>query len=84
MEHLIVWLISGAIVGWLAGLLVTGGGFGILIDIVVGIVGSFIGSWLNSTLHIGVGAGFVGSVIVSICGAVILLIVLRAVGKVFA
>ena len=43
---IIVWLIIGAIAGWLAGLLVKGGGYGLIVDIIVGIVGALIGGWL--------------------------------------
>ena len=46
MTHgLIMWLIIGAIAGWLAGVLVKGGGFGLIVDIIVGIVGAVIGGW---------------------------------------
>lgn len=78
MEHgFIMWIIIGAVAGWIAGLLVKGGGFGLIMDIVVGIVGAFIGGWLASVLHIGLGGGFIGSVIVAVIGAVILMFVLR-------
>ena len=40
MENLIIWLIVGAIAGWLAGMVVKGGGFGLIGDIIVGIVGA--------------------------------------------
>jgi len=40
VEGLIIWLIVGAIAGWLAGMVVKGGGFGLVGDIVVGIVGA--------------------------------------------
>ena len=45
-QGLIVWLIVGAVAGWLAGTLVKGGGFGLVGDIIVGILGGFIGGWL--------------------------------------
>jgi len=78
MTHgLIMWLIIGAIAGWLAGLLVKGGGFGLIVDIIVGIVGAVIGGWLATMLGIGIGSGFIGSVIVAVIGAVILLFVIR-------
>ena len=58
MEHgIIAWLIIGAIAGWLAGVLVKGGGFGLIVDIIVGIVGAFIGGWLAGVLHISLGGG---------------------------
>ncbi len=78
MQHgLIAWLIIGAVAGWLAGLLVKGGGFGLIVDIIVGIVGAFIGGWLASVLGISIGGGFIGSIIVAVIGAVILLFVIR-------
>jgi uncharacterized membrane protein YeaQ/YmgE (transglycosylase-associated protein family) len=78
MQHgLIAWLIIGAVAGWLAGLLVKGGGFGLIVDIIVGIVGAFIGGWLASTLGISIGGGLIGSIIIAVIGAVILLFVIR-------
>lgn len=78
MTHgLIMWLIIGAIAGWLAGLLVKGGGFELIVDIIVGIVGAVIGGWLAGLLGISIGSGFIGSVIVAVVGAVILLFVIR-------
>ena len=48
---LILWLIVGGIVGWLASLVMnTNGQQGILLNVVVGIVGAFIGGWLISPL----------------------------------
>ncbi|MGS0892157.1 GlsB/YeaQ/YmgE family stress response membrane protein [Burkholderia stagnalis] len=76
VHGLIVWLIIGAIAGWLAGVLVKGGGFGLLIDIVVGIVGAVIGGWLAGLLGIGF-SGILGSIVVAVIGAVILLFVIR-------
>ncbi|GAB6852479.1 GlsB/YeaQ/YmgE family stress response membrane protein [Paraburkholderia kururiensis] len=74
-----VWIVIGIVAGWLAGLIVSGSGFGILIDIVVGIAGAFIGGWLASVLGISVGGGLLGSVLVAVAGAVVLLLVIRLV-----
>ena len=46
MENLVIWLIVGAVAGWIAGTVVRGGGYGLLGDIIVGIVGSVIAGWL--------------------------------------
>ena len=46
IEALIVWLVIGAIAGWLAGLIMEGYGFGLIGNIVVGIVGALIAGWL--------------------------------------
>jgi uncharacterized membrane protein YeaQ/YmgE (transglycosylase-associated protein family) len=82
MEHgFIAWLIIGAIAGWLAGVLVKGGGFGILVDILIGIVGAFIGGWLASVLGIGVGGSMIASIITATVGAIVLLLILRLVRR---
>lgn len=67
----------GAFAGWLAGMAVKGGGFGVLIDIIVGIVGAFIRSWLAGILGIHIGSGIIGSITTATVGAIILLFILR-------
>ena len=80
-QSLIIWLIVGAIAGWLAGMVVKGGGFGLIGDIVVGIVGALIAGWLLPQLGIVIGGGIVGAVIDAFIGAVILLIIVRLVKR---
>jgi uncharacterized membrane protein YeaQ/YmgE (transglycosylase-associated protein family) len=75
-------LVVGLVAGWLAGLLVKGGGFGLIGDIVVGIVGAFIGGWLFPTLGLHFGAGMIAAIISATVGAVILLVVLRLIRRV--
>ncbi|GAB6852757.1 GlsB/YeaQ/YmgE family stress response membrane protein [Paraburkholderia kururiensis] len=77
LEQVVVWLVIGAVAGWLAGLIVKGSGFGLLVDILVGVVGAFIGGWLTSLLGISPGGGWIASVVVAVAGAVVLLLVLR-------
>ena len=81
MLHLIGALIIGGIAGWLAGLIMKGGGFGIIVDIIVGIVGGFVGGWLAQALHINVGSGLGSSLIVAVVGAGILLFAIRLVKR---
>jgi uncharacterized membrane protein YeaQ/YmgE (transglycosylase-associated protein family) len=81
IESLLIFLLIGAIAGWLAGIVVRGGGFGLIGDIVVGVIGSFIGGWLFGLLHIARGSGFLGSVIGAFVGAVVLLLILRLVRR---
>ncbi|MFY9692549.1 MAG: GlsB/YeaQ/YmgE family stress response membrane protein [Xanthobacteraceae bacterium] len=78
---IIIWLVVGAIAGWLAGMVVKGGGFGLIGDIIVGIVGGLIAGWLLPQLGIVIGSGFVGDVIDSFIGAVILLIIIRLIKR---
>ena len=81
LQSLIIWLIVGGIAGWLAGMVVKGGGFGIIGDIIVGIIGGLIAGWLLPQLGIFIGGGFIGAVINAFIGAVILLIILRLVRR---
>jgi uncharacterized membrane protein YeaQ/YmgE (transglycosylase-associated protein family) len=83
MEHgIIAWLIIGIIAGWLAGKIVEGAGFGLIVDIIVGIVGAFIGGWLAGLVGLNIGGGLISSIIVAVIGAVILLIVVRLIKRV--
>jgi uncharacterized membrane protein YeaQ/YmgE (transglycosylase-associated protein family) len=81
VQSLIIWLIVGAIAGWLAGMVVKGGGFGLIGDIIVGIVGAFIAGWLLPQLGIVIGGGLIGAIIDAFIGAVILLIVIRLIKR---
>ncbi len=82
MSHgIIAWIIIGAVAGWLAGILVKGGGFGLLIDILVGIVGAFIGGWMAGLFGIGVSGGIAASIVTATIGAVVLLLVLRLIRR---
>lgn len=73
--NLIIWLIIGGIIGWLASIVMkTDGQQGIVLNVVVGIVGSWIGGWLIAPL-IG-GVGFMGYVS-AFLGAMILLAIVN-------
>jgi uncharacterized membrane protein YeaQ/YmgE (transglycosylase-associated protein family) len=74
---ILVWLLVGAIAGWLAGALMRTGGFGLVGNIVIGIVGAVVGGWLFPQLGIAVGTGMISSVITATMGAVVLLFVAR-------
>jgi uncharacterized membrane protein YeaQ/YmgE (transglycosylase-associated protein family) len=77
-EHsLLVWLIIGALAGWLAGLLVKGSGYGVFMDILIGVLGACLGGWVAHVAGFPVGGGFVVSLVVATLGAVLLLVMLR-------
>ena len=76
VDSLIVFLIVGAVAGWLAGLIVRGFGFGLIGNIIIGIVGAFIAGWLLPRLGILIGGGIVASIINAVIGAVILLLII--------
>jgi uncharacterized membrane protein YeaQ/YmgE (transglycosylase-associated protein family) len=78
---LLAWLIVGLVAGWLAGMVMKGGGYGVVGDIIIGIVGAVVGGFLASQL-LGipdpVNGLNVGSIIVAFLGAVVLIAIIRA------
>jgi uncharacterized membrane protein YeaQ/YmgE (transglycosylase-associated protein family) len=83
--NLIIWLVVGGLIGWVASALMHSGG-GILMNVVVGIAGAFIGGWLLGPM---VGAGTINSgdfsvrgLVVSLLGAVILLAIVTLLRRV--
>ena len=77
VESLLVFIIIGAIAGWLAGLIVSGFGFGLIGNIIVGIVGAFIAGWLFPRIGFSIGGGILASIINATIGAVILLVLVK-------
>jgi uncharacterized membrane protein YeaQ/YmgE (transglycosylase-associated protein family) len=73
--NLIIFLLIGALAGWLAGVVMKGRGFGVIVNIVVGVVGAFFGGWLLPRLGVTFG-GDVGLFITAFIGAVILLAII--------
>jgi len=77
-----IWFILvGLIAGWLAGMLVKGGGFGVIGDIVVGVLGALVGGFLFVLLGFSGGGGLLGSIVVATVGAVVLIFVLRLIKR---
>ena len=76
VQSLIVFLVIGAVAGWLAGQMVRGMGFGLIGNIVVGIVGAFIAGWLLPQVGIAIGGGIIAAIVNALIGAVILLVIL--------
>jgi uncharacterized membrane protein YeaQ/YmgE (transglycosylase-associated protein family) len=74
----IAWLVVGLIAGWLAGMVMKGGGYGILGDIAVGLIGSFLGGLLMGFFVQG-SAGFWGSIVVAFIGACGLIALVRVI-----
>jgi len=80
---IVSWIVVGLIAGWLAGLVVKGGGFGVIGDIVVGIIGGLLGGWMAASIfHIGAGVDGINieSIVVAFFGAVVLIFILRLIG----
>jgi uncharacterized membrane protein YeaQ/YmgE (transglycosylase-associated protein family) len=77
----LAWIIVGLIAGWLAGQVMKGGGYGVLVDIILGLLGGVLGGWLFGRLGIGAGGGMVGSIIVAFIGALILVGITRLIKR---
>ena len=74
------WIVGGLIAGWLAGMVMRGGGYGLVGDIIVGIVGGLLGGWIaTALLHIGADVSGINleSIVVAFFGAVVLIALLR-------
>ena len=78
---LVIWLLIGAIAGWLAGQIMGGVGFGLVGDIIIGIIGAFIAGELFPRLGFALGGGVVGAIIAAAIGACLLLFVVRLVRR---
>lgn len=78
LSTVIWWLLVGLIAGFLASVVMRGGGYGVIGDIIIGIVGAILGGFLAGLLGIGA-SGFVGTIIIAFIGACILIAILRAV-----
>jgi len=79
--NFLLFLLIGALAGWLAGLIVKGSGFGLLGDIVVGIVGAFLGGLLFPALGFNLGDPLIGSRVTATLGAVVLLLLIRLIKR---
>jgi uncharacterized membrane protein YeaQ/YmgE (transglycosylase-associated protein family) len=73
---LIAWIVIGVVAGWLAGMLVKGGGFGL-----IGVIGAIVGGWLAGRFGIHIGSGMISSIITAVIGAVLLLFIIRLVRR---
>jgi uncharacterized membrane protein YeaQ/YmgE (transglycosylase-associated protein family) len=75
---ILLWILFGALVGWIASAIM-GTGFGVIIDIVIGVIGAVIGGWIMSLFGSGGVSGFnLYSFVVAIIGAVVLIAVVKA------
>ena len=81
LVSILVFLLIGAVAGWLAGLIVSGGGYGLIGDIVVGIVGAFIAGLILPRIGVSLGGGVLGAILGATIGAVILLLIVRVVRR---
>ena len=76
--NLILFILIGAIAGWLAGKIMKGRGYGVLLNILVGIIGAFVGGFLFETFGI-MTTGLAGELITATAGAVVLIWLIRVI-----
>ena len=81
VESVIAWLVVGAIAGWLAGLIVKGGGFGLIGNIVIGIIGAVVAGWLLPQLGLQLGTGIIRAIINAAIGAIIVLVIIALIRR---
>jgi len=75
-------IIIGAVIGWIAGQLMKGKGFGFIGNIFVGIIGSAIGDWLSRQTGIAIsGDPLISTIVTGVVGAVALLFVINLIKK---
>lgn len=77
----LIFLAIGAVAGWRAGILIKGGGFGLVGNIVVGIIGALLGGYLFGLLGLVFG-GLLGAILTATAGAVVLLVIVGVVKRV--
>ncbi len=77
LESLLIFLLIGAIAGWLAGLIIKGFGFGLIGNMVVGIIGAFIAGFVLPKVGIDIGSGILAAIIHATIGAVVFLFIIK-------
>ena len=79
--NILIWLICGIVAGWLTGLIMKGGGYGLIGDLVIGLLGGLIGGWVAGKIGLGA-SGLIGEILVAVLGGVILVALLRLLRRV--
>lgn len=81
MQELLIFLAIGLVAGWLAGLVLGGGG--LLRNLIVGVIGAFVGGWLLSVLNVSLPIGnvLVSQIITATIGAIVVIVVARVVAR---
>ena len=73
-------LIVGALIGWVASMVVKGSGSGVFADILYGIAGALLAGWILGLLGLSAG-GILGGLITSVIGAIVVILVIRVVRR---
>jgi uncharacterized membrane protein YeaQ/YmgE (transglycosylase-associated protein family) len=75
---LLMWLVVGVVAGWLAGKVMTGGGYGLIGDLAMGVIGAIVGGFLAGVIGLTGSTGVVGSIVVAFVGACVFIAIVRA------
>jgi uncharacterized membrane protein YeaQ/YmgE (transglycosylase-associated protein family) len=75
-------IIVGILAGWLAGKIMSGGGYGVIMDLILGLIGGVVGGWIFAQLNAAGPSGFIGSLVVATIGAVVLVAIVHLVRRV--
>lgn len=78
---IIAWIVIGLIAGWLANAILGGRGGGLLFNLAVGLVGAIVGGLIFGSLGVVPRPGFVGSLVSATVGAIIFLLIWRAIRR---
>jgi uncharacterized membrane protein YeaQ/YmgE (transglycosylase-associated protein family) len=73
---ILLWIISGIIAGWLTGLIMKGGGYGLVGDLIIGLIGGLIGGFLAGMFGIQP-ENWVGQIVIAVVGGIVLVALLR-------
>jgi len=79
--NMLIWIISGIIAGWLAGVIVRGRGFGLIGDLIIGLLGGLIGGWLAGLLGIQA-SSWLAQILVAALGGVVLVAIIRLIRRI--
>jgi uncharacterized membrane protein YeaQ/YmgE (transglycosylase-associated protein family) len=75
--HFLWWILVGLVAGWLTGKVMKGGGYGFLVDILLGIVGAVVGGYIAGLLGISPAGGLLYTILIATGGAILVVFVVR-------
>lgn len=78
---IIWWIIVGIIAGWITGKIMSGGGYGVFMDMVIGLIGAIIGGFIMRSVGFAGSGGIIYTILVAVLGAVILTLLIRLLTK---
>jgi uncharacterized membrane protein YeaQ/YmgE (transglycosylase-associated protein family) len=73
--NFLLFIVIGCVAGFIAGKLMRGGGFGLIVNLILGVIGGIFGGWVLGLLGIDLGMGLVGQLLTSVIGAALILFI---------